>query len=125
MGIGHIKRKYSNNPATPKYTKDFQLISYFDKHITEQHARLFLRPNSTEYVCDLCPCDTITSGSPTCSATFTHWKPLLEHLRGSHAQTPEDLIRYLHHCPPVSIEAYTSISVREMAILRFPESNPA
>lgn len=125
MGIGHMKRKYNNNPATPKYTKDFQLISYFDKHLTEQHARLFLRPNSTDYICDLCPCDAITSGSPTCSATFTHWKPLLEHLRSSHAQAPEDLIRYLHYCAPVSIEAYTSTSVRETAISLFANSKPA
>lgn len=125
MGIGRIKRKYNNNPATPKYTKDFQLISYFDKHITEQHARLFLRPNSIEYVCDLCPCDTITNGSPTCSATFTHWKPLLEHLRSSHAQAPEELVRYLHRCAPVSIEAYTSTSVRETAISLFTTPKPA
>ena len=66
-----------------------------------------------------------TSGNPTCSATFTHWKPLLEHLRSSHAQAPEDLIRYLHYCAPVSIEAYTSTSVRETAISLLTNSKPA
>jgi hypothetical protein len=124
MGIGRIKRRYTNHPATPKYTGDFQMIKYFDTHIIERHSALFLRDNSTELICDFCPCDAVKNHHPTCSATFTHLQPLLEHLRSCHARAPEHLKRFWHRCAPISITSYTSASVQETAIALFSDSNP-
>jgi hypothetical protein len=124
MGIGRIKRRYTNHPATPKYTADFQMIKYFDTHIIERHSALFLRDNSTELICDFCPCDAVKNQHPTCSATFTHLQPLLEHLRSAHARDPEHLKRFWHRCAPISITSYTSTSVQETAIALFSDSNP-
>lgn len=124
MGIGRIKRKYTDHPATPVYTGDFQMIRYFDTHIIERHSALFLRDNSTELICDFCPCDTVKNHHPTCSATFTHLQPLLEHLRSFHARAPENLKRFWHRCAPISMTNYTSKSVQETAIALFSDSNP-
>lgn len=123
MGIGHIKRQYANHPATPKYIGDFQMVKYFDRHIIERHLAFFFRDNSTELICNFCPCDTVKK-HPTCSATFIELQPLLEHLRFFHARAPENCTHFQHQCAPNSIMSYTSASVRERAILLFPDSNP-
>ena len=134
MGTGLRKRKYTKQVhalkyaettthsgstlSTERYQGIFQTTGAFDRHITQSHARTFLRANSTEYICSFCLCDTIADSIAVCSARFAHLQHFLEHLRSSHAQTPEHLKTFVHTCAPISTESYTSLPPHEMATRR-------
>jgi hypothetical protein len=91
----------ASTPAAAKPEKDptkFDKVFAFDKHITERHERIFYSINTSEYICTLCPCDSVALGIPECSARFpadqSMKQDFLRHLRTAHAQAPENLIWY-------------------------------
>ena len=133
MGDGHETRSYnkksdtdrhsvtstpsSPSPDKPKeYVAVFQRPTAFDKYITELHEKIFRSINSNEYICALCPCSTIVLGTWHCTARFSGGRQMfLDHLRSHHAQSPESLRWYPHHCCPEDTASYTDPRIRRTA----------
>jgi hypothetical protein len=111
----------SSPPASsPKvYVGVFQLSTYFDKHIVDRHVNIFASINTHEYICTLCECDTVKSGSVACSARFSAHlskkQKFLDHLRAAHAGAEEGHIWYPHRCSPAENASYIDPVVRQKA----------
>jgi hypothetical protein len=137
MGGRHHKRPYNKKLYTDKsirtsasssllpdklkeYAGVFQRSTAFDKHITELHEKIFLSINSDEYICALCPCNTIAHGNLHCTARFNADIPggrqtFMDHLRSHHAQNPNALQWYHHACLPKNTASYTDAKIRRAA----------
>lgn len=100
-------------------TAKFQKPSAFDRHIIERHEKIFQSVNSSDYICYLCPCDSIAHGALRCTARFstdTYGKLcFLDHLKASHAKDPDSLVWWQHLCPPSTTADYKDPEVRKMA----------
>lgn len=107
MGDGHVKRSYNRSggtstefvPTSLRNSMEFQNTykkpSTFDKHIRERHRRLFERTGSTQFVCVFCLCKY------PCAGRFYTEQELLDHLRATHAQIPEQVEHTHHVCGPL------------------------
>jgi hypothetical protein len=137
MGCGHEKRTYAKksdntgdiknaSPCTLSSKRPveqvgvFQRPTAFDKHITELYEKIFRSINSNEYICALCPCNTIAHGTWHCAARFSantagERQTFLDHLRSHHAQGPEFLCWYHHTCCPMDTASYTDPRIRRTA----------
>ena len=126
MGSGRERRAYSRKSAnigttgtgpssTPSsekprdYLGEFQLASAFDRHIIERHERIFQSMNSSEFICLLCPCDSIAHDAIQCTARFSTTsgkQGFLDHLRTCHAGDPDNRIWWQHLCAPNTTASY-------------------
>jgi hypothetical protein len=143
MGSGHEKRAYvrksANNGTGPTatgsfftgssgnprdYTGEFQMASAFDRHIIERHEKIFESMTSSEYICLLCPCDSIAHSTLQCTARFSTTsgkQGFLDHLRTFHAGDPDSLALWQHLCAPTTTASYHP-ALRKVAelLLKFP-----
>ena len=91
------------------YLGEFQLASAFDRHIIERHERIFQSMNSSEFICLLCPCDSIAHDAIQCTARFSTTsgkQGFLDHLRTCHAGDPDNRIWWQHLCAPNTTASY-------------------
>jgi hypothetical protein len=117
MGDGHFARPYNKaatnghvsagtpdsigqspsqwKPSGPRYANTKP--TWFNKHVTEGHKKLFLRTKPSDFVCGICACEKLT-----CVARFNDFKSLLEHLWDFHKQASLNRDWHYHHCLPWS-----------------------
>lgn len=125
-GSGREKRPYTSrkesvekaSPPTPSpssgsrkmYAGEFQLSTAFDRHIIDWHEKIFASIYTHEYICALCPCETVTKQSVDCSARFSahpfNRQQFLDHLRTAHAGAESVPIWYTHYCAPPKDASY-------------------
>ncbi|KAJ8112788.1 hypothetical protein OPT61_g4926 [Boeremia exigua] len=112
-----VKKRDVESPAV-EYRNVYKKPATFDNHILKWHHGSFKRSNSSEYICCLCQCLTVSHGMVDCTVRFQDLKSLLHHLRSSHSREPERLEHNHHWCAPMSLASYPPI-IHEKAIEDF------